>query len=419
MARRPKVLAIILSLLILAAKLFFPVPALSDPTGAAIPAGLHLTFPFLNSLFAPLFDTWDVVTLLTLPRLQAFLLGVAALYLFWRLVGAVTSRRWDWPQEVGVLGGSAVLLTLFLLGGIRWRRPMAHLADVPSTALVVDLHAHSSVSHDVRGVLQGGFDVAAEQAWHRRGGYDLFFVTDHNRIDGWQRTKGGEGLAGMADEGPPVVCPGEELSLWRAHIVVLGNLDSIPRSMYADSVPGILRLLAESEQRWGGVTLASIPEYDENHFASLPTWIAAGLDGLEVSNAAPKANRQTLAHRDSVVTLARTSGRWLAGVSDQHGMGATVQSWTLVSSEMAPTHDRPMPARCQDVLHVLATRGFAATQVIERHRLRGDSAWPVWATVIAVPWEGWRAAGWVQVMSWLGWIWIIVLFSDRRTRPTE
>lgn len=409
MPRRPLAFAAILSVAILVARLGFPAAALSDPAGNALPPGIQLSFPLLNILFAPLFDAWDGVTLLAMPRLHAFLTGVGVLYLVWRTLGGIFSDQFQWGREVWALAAFVLGTSLFLVAGVRWHRPMAHLADVPPTLVVVDLHSHSNVSHDVRGILQKDFDVAADQAWHRRGGFDLFFVTDHNRIDGWQRTKGGEGLGGMADEGPPVACPGEELSLWRAHIVVLGNLDSVPRDIYADSMPGILRLLGESESRWGAVTLASIPEYDENHFASLPSWIVAGVDGFEISNAAPKANRQTTAHRDSVVRLAAMNGRWVAGVTDQHGMGATVQSWTLVPRTTAGTHDRAMPALCQDVLHVLATRGHSATQVIERHRLRIDSAWPTWATVVGVAWEGWRAAGWAQVASWLVWIWVLAL----------
>ena len=54
MPRRPLIVAASLSLLILLAKLAFPVPALSDPTGAALPAGVHLAFPVLNWTRRPL-----------------------------------------------------------------------------------------------------------------------------------------------------------------------------------------------------------------------------------------------------------------------------------------------------------------------------------------------------------------------------
>jgi hypothetical protein len=414
MPRRPLIVAALLSLALLIPSLVFPVPALTDPTGGPLPTGLHLAFPVLNIILAPLFDAWDGVTLLAMPLLRAFLLGAVVLIATWSLAGAVANGQVRWLRATARLAMGVLGLGLFVLAGIRWRRPMAHLEGVPSDRWVVDLHSHTSLSHDAKGILQRDFDLETSRAWHSRGGYDAFFVTDHNLLNR-------EALLPQEGNGKtlpwPVACPGEELSLWGAHIVVLGNSDSIPKEMYADSAPGITRILLESGSRWHGVTLASVPEYDQNHFADLPEWIASGVDGFEVSNAAPKANQQSVTHRDSVIALARANGRWLAGVSDQHGMGATVQAWTLVPRIDAPAYDHSMPARCQQVLVALSTKGSAATQVIERHRLRVDSAWPRWATVIAVIWEGWRAAGMAQLASWLAWIWGIALFRYR-SKPT-
>ena len=405
--RRPLIVAGILSAALLTAKLLVPVAALSDPTGNPIPGGVHLSFPLLNLLFAPLFDTWDGVTLLAMPRLHAFLIGALLLGAAWAIGTAIRDRQLRWGLATARLALWVAALALFVGGGIAWRRPMARIAGVPEGTHVVDLHSHTNLSHDVKGWLQGDFDLEASRRWHARGGFDAFFVTDHNRIDGWK----GKSLAGT-----PVACPGEELSLWRAHIVVLGNADSVPRSTYADSMPGIVRLFNESESRWGALTLASIPEYDENHFGMIPIWIIAGVDGFEVSNAAPKANRQARAHVDSVVAITRRTGRWVAGVTDQHGMGATVQSWTLIGRTDVIVGPPGIPALCGQILQRLGTDGFAATQVIERHRLRLDSAWPLWTTAVAVVWEGWRAAGWAQLVSWLLWIWAMTAVATFRQR---
>src|SRR6478609_9290693 len=395
--RRPLIVAGILSTALLTARFVFPLVALSDPAGGVLPTGALLRFPTLNLIFAPLFDLWDGVTLLSMGRLNSFLIGAIVLGAAWSIGRSLVGRRLDWRRATGHLALFTLLLGLFVVTGMRWQRPMAHLAGVAdSTWWIADLHSHTTVSHDVQGVLQDYFDLDASRAWHARGGYSLFFVTDHNRIDGWSGARVGDSSDG------PVVCPGEELSLWRAHIVLLGNVDSVPRSEYADSIPGILRLLGESESRWGALTLASIPEYDENHFGELPLWVIAGIDGFEISNAAPKANRQSKAHVDSVVKIAKFSGRWVAGVTDQHGMGGTPQAWTLVPREAPGAVDR---GPCEEVLSTLRTKGFGATQVIERHRLRPDSPWPYWTTAVAVVWEGWRSAQLLQVASWLGWIW--------------
>lgn len=398
--RRPLIVAGTLSTALLTARYIFPVAALSDPAGGMLPAGAFLHLPVLNLILAPLFDLWDGVTLLSLERLNYFLVGTLVLGAAWSITSSLVDRRLNWTRATARLAIFVGLLGLFVVTGMRWQRPMARLDGVAlSTWWVADLHSHTTVSHDVKGLLQEYFDLDASRAWHARGGYSLFFVTDHNRIDGWQ---------GKVFAGTPVVCPGEELSLWKAHIVLLGNRDSVPRGDYADSMSGILRLFGESESRWGALTLASLPEYDENHFDLLPLWLIAGVDGFEISNPAPKANRQSRAHVDSVVALARQSGRWVAGVTDQHGMGGTPQAWTLVPRENPETIGVD---GCQEILHTLGTRGFAATQVIERHRLRPDAWWPYWTTPVAVVWEGWRSAQWMQVASWFAWIWGVALIA--------
>lgn len=411
MRRRPLIIAGIFSLLILVANAAFPVRAITDPARGALPAGLTLSYPTLNLVLAPLFDLWDGVTLLAMSRLHAFLVMAVGIIAAWSLLASRDRLGIRWLTATIRLTLGIVLLGLFILGGIRWRRPMAHLAGVPPGLWVVDLHSHTSESHDAKSLLQRDFDLETSRAWHRRGGFDAFFVTDHNLLNHEVLAKGAHGT--------PVACPGEELSLWGAHIVLLGNTDSVPRSAYADSEAGIERLFQQSESLWHALTLASIPEYDENHFRDLPRWITAGVDGLEISNAAPKANEQTQWSRDSVVRLAAAGGRWVAGVTDQHGMGGTVQAWTLVPhTDVLATIPGAAPL-CEEIVERLTHDGTAATQVVERHHLRPDSRWPYWATIIAVPWEAWRSAGVGQLVSWLGWTWVIALLSALRRTPVR
>jgi hypothetical protein len=88
------------------------------------------------------------------------------------------------------------------------------------------------------------------------------------------------------------------------------------------------------------------------------------------------------------------------GVSDSHGWGATNMVWNLVpvASGTGPS------AICNAILRQLRT-GFGAVRVIERHRLRPDSWWPMVLTPVGVVWETWRSMGWPLTLSWLLWIW--------------
>ena len=155
--------------------------------------------------------------------------------------------------------------------------------------------------------------------WHRRAGFDAVFVTDHNTV---------AGLGSHA--GPPVLCPGIEVSAWKAHVVLLGDSVAVDRTRYNGSLDALRRLLAESDSLYGALSVLSLPEYERNHWARLDTLVAAGADGFEIVNASPKANEFSRARRDSVVALARRTNRFVVGASDSHGWGATSMVWNLM-----------------------------------------------------------------------------------------
>ena len=247
-----------------------------------------------------------------------------------------------------------------------------------------------------------GFDAQAARRWHGRAGFDAFFVTDHNTV---------AGLIPPVDA--PVVCPGIEVSAWRAHVVLLGDTVSVDRSRYDGSLDELRALLAESDRLYGAPSVLSLPEYARNHWNRLDTLIAAGADGLELVNASPAANELSRPRRDSVIALARRTGRFLVGASDSHGWGATSMVWNL----MAMPEARPRGAALCRALVTGLRGGFGSSRIIERHRLQADSAWPSWLTPLGVVWETWRGMDGALTAAWLIWIWL--LWAVRRSRYTS
>jgi hypothetical protein len=374
-------------------------PPLTDPTGAQLSHSIHLSAPWLYLLLAPLFTLWDGISMLSMSRLRGFLFGLATLYLAWR-VGRVLWHRYAWNavplprgtfvREVRLLVTSVVLLLGFLAAGALWHRPMLALAGTGQDDAVVDFHSHTNVSHDVRGTLMGGFDTEANLRWHRRAGFDAVFITDHNTVAGLR-----------PHMGTPARCPGIEVSAWKAHIVLLGDSLPVERRRYNSSFQALLELLRTSDSIYGALSVASLPEYEESHWTRLDSLVSAGLDGFEIVNAAPQANEFSRARRDSVIALARRTNRFLVGVSDSHGWGATSMVWNLVRAPGWRAGDTRL---CDTILTRLRD-GFPAVRVVERHRLVAESAWPLWLTPIGVIWETWRGMGWGLAASWLVWIW--------------
>jgi hypothetical protein len=393
------------------------VPALSDPVSGTAPPSLSLAVPWLYLALAPLFSLWDGVSMLSMGRLQGFLFGLVAFYLAWR-VGRLlwvryaratrASPGFSLLKEISVLAVALLLLAGFLVGGALWHRPMLALTGKDPDVIVVDFHSHTNVSHDVRNTWMRGFDTEANRRWHTRAGFDAAFITDHNVVSRESGVGSRERLR-RDQVGSTVLCPGIEVSAWRAHIVLLGDSLPVDRGRYNKSLDALLTLLATSDTALGALSVASLPEYRRNHWNRLDRLIAAGLDGFEVVNASPKANELPRAERDSVIALARTHNRFVVGVSDSHGWGATSMVWNLVRPSGTAPSDR-----CSAILRSLRT-GFSAVRVIERHRLRPDAWWPTWLTPLGVVWETWRSMGWGLSGAWILWIWAIALGRRRRS----
>jgi hypothetical protein len=361
-------------------------------------------------VFAPLFSLWDGVSMLGLARLRAFVPSVLILYLASRMALALlsrrarhgsASRRISLRRELAMFAGLIVALAAFVAGGLLWHRPMARLAGVEARTIVFDAHSHTNVSHDVQGTLMRGFDTEAARRWHGRAGFDAFFVTDHNTV------------AGLAQaDGRPVACPGIEVSAWKAHVVLLGDTRPVDQTHYNGSLEELRSLLAASDSAYGALSVLSLPEYERNHRNRLDSLVAAGADGFEIVNASPAANEVPRARRDSVIALAKRTNRFVVGVSDSHGWGATSMVWNLMPLA------GPLPtglAICDTLLAGLR-RGFGSSRIVERHRLGAESAWPLWLTAAGVTWEAWRGMDGLLAASWLCWIWLLwVPFRPRYT----
>jgi len=379
-------------------------PAISDPLGQPLPSSLRLTAPSSYVVLAPLYSLWDGVAMLSMSRLHGFLIGLGLLYLVWRALRLIRGRRLSLAGEGRALVGALVALAAFIGGGLISNRPMVKLVGAKPPMAVVDFHSHTNASHDVRGTAMGGFDTERRLAWHQRAGFDAVFITDHNTTAGLVPTDQAVAL-----------CPGREVSAWRAHIVLLGGaLDSVS-GPYRRDWSGLRQLLADADTIYGALTVASIPEYERNHWGRLDSLVAAGLDGFEIVNASPKANELSRARRDTVIKLARDTGTFVVGVSDHHGWGATSMVWNLVR---VPGWRAEPERLCGGILDALGG-GVSAATVVERHRLRPDDWWPGWLTPIAVLWETWRGMGWEMTLAWLAWIWALWIVGRTRYLPSS
>ena len=344
-------------------------------TGAP-PADVDLVRPMLYTLLAPVSNVLDALTFLSRERAIAFLvIWVPALALWGllrpgspprRLVAAVLA-----PLAVILLGGAAVLLP----------RPVPRLVAADSTLTVLDYHAHTALSHDGR----RGWTLADLAAWHAVQGFGASYVTDHNVV-----------FNGGVDQ-PIRLLPGVEWSVYDQHIVALGAVAPIDRAVYGRDTRAMLGLFA-ALHRQGAIGLASLSEYWRQHWGDLDGFVAAGADGFEIVNCAPRGISFPAAARARVLRLAEAHDLLVVGASDNHGWGKVTCVWNLSSP---------------------SAHGYRSNRVIARPIALAQGEWPPWTAAYTQTWLMFAGLSWSERSSWLTWILVILIYRAVPRRASD
>src|SRR5213080_4729232 len=312
-----------------------PLPGLVDAVSGAPPADVDLVGPTLYTLLAPVSNVLDALTFLSRERATAFLVTWVAALALWGLLQRGSLRR---RLVSAALGPLAVIL--LGVGAVLLPRPVPRLVPADSTLTVIDYHAHTALSHDGR----RGWTIADLAAWHAAQGFGASYVTDHNVVfDG-----GVDTLIRLL--------PGVEWSVYDQHIVALGTMAPIDRAVYGRDTRAMLGLFA-ALHRQGAIGLASLSEYWRQHWGDLDGFVAAGADGFEIVNCAPRGISSPAAARARVLRLAEAHDLLVVGASDNHGWGKVTCVWNLSSP---------------------SAHGYRSNRVIARPIALAQGEWPPW-----------------------------------------
>ena len=152
------------------------IPAVLDANTSRAPSGVEIDLPLSYVVTSPFSRTLDAFTLLSTAQSVAALVTVALLVVVWFAFSRRNRSRREWiiVSVVILVGVGAFLGAVALLP-----RPMAGLRVADPNLVVVDFHSHTGTSHDVR----KSFGVEDNREWHRSGGFDAAWITDHVKFD--------------------------------------------------------------------------------------------------------------------------------------------------------------------------------------------------------------------------------------------
>jgi hypothetical protein len=377
LVRRHPIAFALAALVLLAA--LWPLPSLVDAVTGQPPGDADLTRPLPYLVFAPLSDTLDALTFLSQSRAWTLVLTwVIALGAWGALLPGTPRRRL-------VRAGVGVAVPLLLAAAtVVLPRPVPRLITADSAATVIDYHAHTAASHDGR----HGWSATDLAAWHAVQGFQASYVTDHNVP---------YAPLSPSPDLPIRLLPGVEWSVYRQHVVALGEVKPIVRDSFSRDTPSMLRLFGELH-RQGALAIASLPEYWDNHREDLDAFVASGVDGFEIVNCAPRGLAFPPAARRDVLELAAGHDLLVTGASDNHGWGKVTCVWNV-------THP--------------ATHGYRSNHVFARPVALLQGAHASWEAAITQPWLMLRSLSWSERMSWLTWIALVVLYRAQPRRQGQ
>jgi hypothetical protein len=381
----------------------FPIPSpVRDAATLSWVYGYHLSFPFWHLVFTPFCGIADLLTVLSLRQADVLITYV--------VIGCLLAGKKRGPVFF-------LLVLVFIAWGALVARPMGRLVGNNPNVLLIDFHSHSQYSHDGR----RSFTPQANMRWHHDQGYDAAFITDHNRVEAaqiaqelsrredWQQT----GYRSLE---------GEEVSLKKTHVVILGNHERVDNRPYDSDGRKISSFIADMHAK-GIPVIASLPEYWLYHWdkpiasqwgkdnGTVQDFVAWGMDGFEIVNSAPKALDFPKEDRLQIVDLCRRQNLYMTGISDNHGYGYATAVWNAMRipgwQSMGPD------VLEKTILSSLKNGGFGAVQVLERVKFFPDTTLDLWLTPFGSLWIYWRSLQPLQVLSWIIWIWGFCLLRQK------
>src|ERR1017187_5478318 len=122
--------------------------------------------------------------------------------------------------------------------------------------------------------------------WQPLEGLWASFISDHNRVEAAQIA---HDISGQDWEKTGYrSLEGEEVSLQKTHLVILGNHLKVDNRPYDGDFAKIPGFVADMH-KLGCPVIASLPEYWFYHWgAGVQDFVRCGMDGFELINSAPK-----------------------------------------------------------------------------------------------------------------------------------
>jgi hypothetical protein len=393
----------------------FAVPAVRDAVTLQAPVEAHLGLPGWYVALAPISDSLDHLTLLTVPQHIALVLWAIAIFAVWRVFLAGRAGGTSALREVVSAVLFVVAVVAVYAAAAVLPRPMAQLQTTDLTVMPIDFHAHTSYSHDGR----SGWSPSDVRAWHAAAGFGAAYITDHRTLEGAR-----EGIASNASQAGQgvLLLQGLEAGYHGEHVNVLGAGNHFAGITTADlrDVDDQALALASLIPNGEPVLVETLPgDLSQMIAAAGPS--TAGVRAIELLDGSPRGLTQSRRDRARIVRLADSLNLAVVMGSDNHGWGRATPGWTMM--RLIDWRSLGTDSLAQRIERVIRLGGRGSTKVFERRVADGGSMLSVVFSGATVPWRMFTTLSAEERAAWLIWIWVIaficIAVRGRRVRDVR
>lgn len=271
--------------------------------------------------------------------------------------------------------------------------PNNTIVNNAENTILVNTHSHTEYSHD------GLISQEGLWKWHKRNGFDAFFITDHNNHDFTYDFVQAQRNHKFPDE--PLVMCGEEFS-GSNHLSMLGLKAKFSTQRFADST--VINLTHAGR----GAVLVN--HWFDGEHQSLEYYKNLGVDGFEIENTATDKTYDRKVYQ-KIKDFCTANNLIMNGGVDFHGYGNVCSLWNAF--EIQGWRNLNPGAKEEAILSVIKSRDQSKLGVLLYNDRPYYSAQNLFFSPLFNLFNYFRTLNFYQIFSWIVWILFFVFIKNK------
>lgn len=265
--------------------------------------------------------------------------------------------------------------------------PANTIVNQNEDTILINTHSHTEFSHD------GIISTKRLQLWHKRNGFDAFFITDHNHHQHTMEAVRAQDQGTFPEK--PLMIIGEEFS-GSNHMTLLGlKRNFITRGLSDQQV-------IDSTHEDQGVVI--VAHWFDGERESIPFFLDMGVDGFEIANQGSGLKYEQRIF-NAITEACVSNGLIMTGVVDYHGYGSSCFAWNAL--EIPGWHQMDPAQKREEIMQVLRSRDMSRIRVLLYHDRNVFDRSRVLLSPLYTFVSYFRTLKILQLLSWF--LWLILL----------